>query len=213
MRKPTVSAVAGAALAFALLAAPARAQNFQDGSTETIWPGTFRLTASPAHLFGPDGGPDNSGGAFRLGYGITDSLDVEAKTGFFDGFSLIGGDVHYRLLGGPTALSVRAGAHQALMRDTHDSTALDLSAQVGRHLRPRLEIYAGPAFSYESVNGVASSGFNRWYLVPGLKWGVAQRLDLLVEGGVGLNDNSPSYVTAGVALYVPVSGGAHGRDH
>jgi hypothetical protein len=159
MRKQSVSAVAGAAVFLALLAVPPRAQNFQDGSTDTIWSGNFRLTGSPVHLFGPDGRPDRTGGAFRLGYGITDSFDLEAKTGFFDGFDLVGGDGHYRLLNGATSLSVRAGGHEAV------------------------------------------------------KWGFAERLDLMVEGGVGLNDNSPSYVTAGLALYMPVSRGAQGRRH
>jgi hypothetical protein len=41
--------------------------------------------------------------------------------------------------------------------------------------------------------------------------GVASRLDLLVEGGLGLNDNSPHYVTAGLALHVPASDRAAGR--
>jgi hypothetical protein len=213
MHKQAVGAVAGVVLSLALVAAPALAQNFQDGSTETIWPGAFRLTGSPVHLFGPGGGPDRDGGAFRLGYGMTDSLDVEAKTGFFDGFTLVGGDAHYRLLDGPTSLSVRAGGHQALMRDVPDSTALDLSAQVGRRVGPRLELYAGPAFSRESVNGVRDSGFSRWYVVPGVRWGFAERADLLVEAGVGLNDDSPSYVTAGLAVHVPVTGGARGRRH
>jgi len=48
-------------------------------------------------------------------------------------------------------------------------------------------------------------------VVPGLRWGFADRLDLLVEGGVGLNHNSPSYVTVGVAAYMPVSDRAQGR--
>ena len=213
MRKQSASAVVGAAVSLALFAVPARAQNFQDGSADTIWSGNLRLMGSPVHMFGPDGRPDRTGGAFRLGYGITDSFDVEAKTGFFDGFDLVGGDGHYRLLNGQTSLSVRAGGHEAIVRDGPNSTALDLSAQVGQHLKRRLEIYAGPAFSWESVNGVPNSGFTRWYVVPGVKWGFAERLDLLVEGGVGLNDNSPSYVTAGLALYMPVSGGAQGRRH
>jgi hypothetical protein len=148
MHKHSAGAAGGAGLSLALVAAPALAQNFQDGSTETIWSGSFRLTGSPVHLIGPDGGPDRDGGAFRLGYGITGSFDVEAKTGFFNGFTFVGGDAHYRLLDGATSLSVRAGGHQALIRDSTDSTALDLS-----------------------------------------------------------------YVTAGLAVHVPVTGGAHGRRH
>lgn len=206
MRKLLVSA--GVALSMAILIAPAQAQNFQNGSAETIWQGNLRLTGSPVWLFGKDGGPNRTGGAFRLGYGLTDAFDVEAKTGFFDGFTLIGGDAHYRFLTGRTSMAFTAGGHQALVRDAPNSTALDLAAQVSRRVRPRLEIYGGPAFSYETVNGVADSGFTRWYVVPGVRWGFADRLDLLVEGGVGLNHNSPSYVTVGIAAYMPVSDGA-----
>ena len=100
---------AGVALFMATLVAPAQAQNFQNGSAETIWQGNLRLTGSPVWLFGKDGGPDRTGGAFRLGYGLTDALDVEAKTGFFNGFTLIGGDAHYRFLTGETSMAFTAG--------------------------------------------------------------------------------------------------------
>jgi hypothetical protein len=207
MRKLLVSA--SVALSLAVLVTPARAQNFQDGSAETIWQGNLRLTGSPVILFGKDGGPDRTGGAFRLGYGITDRFDVEAKSGFFDGFTVIGGDVHYRFLNsGRTSMAFTAGGHEALVRDAPNSTALDLAAQVSRRIRPRLEIYGGPAFSHETINGVADSGFSRWYVVPGVRWGFANRFDLLVEGGVGLNHNSPSYVTVGITASVPVSDAA-----
>ena len=206
MRKLWISA--GAALSIALLVAPAQAQNYQNGSAETIWPGNLRLTGSPVWMFGTDGGPDRTGGAFRLGYGITDAFDVEAKTGFFNGLTLVGGDAKYRFLTGETSIALSAGGHKALMSGAPDSKAVDLAAQLGREVRPRLEIFAGPAYSRESLVGVADSGFNRWYAVPGVKWGFADRFDLLLEGGVGLNDNSPSYFTVGIAAYMPVSNGA-----
>ena len=211
MRKPLASAAAAAAasLSFAALALPARAQNFQNGSPDTILYGNLRFTASPVQLFGTNGGPDRTGGAFRLGYGVTDSLDVEAKTGFFDGFSLVGGDGRYQFLRGETSLAVTAGGHQAIIHSGHDSTALDLAAQMSRRLRPRVEVYMGPAFSYETIHGVPDSGFSRWYVVPGFRWGANDRFDVLVEGGVGLNHDSPSYVTGGVAVFVPVAAGAH----
>ena len=69
MRKLFVSA--GVALSVAFMVAPAQAQNFQNGSAQTIWSGNLRLTGSPAWLFGEDDAPNRTGGAFRLGYGIT----------------------------------------------------------------------------------------------------------------------------------------------
>jgi hypothetical protein len=205
------SLVAFGALSIVVLAGPARAQNFQNGSAETIWPGNVRLTASPVHMWGTEGRPDRTGGAFRLGYGIADWFDVEAKSGFFDGVSLVGGDGHFNLLGGETSLSASVGGHRAFMAHGSDSNALDLAVRLGQRIGGRFEIYGGPAFSYESVSGVPDSAFSRWYLVPGLKLGIAERLDLVVEGGIGFNDDSPHYLTAGLALHVPVSPGARGR--
>jgi hypothetical protein len=206
MRKLAI--IAGVALSIAILVAPAQAQNFQNGSAETIWQGNLRLTGSPVRMFGKDGGPDRTGGAFRLGYGLTNAFDLEAKTGFFDGTTLVGGDAHYRFLTGPTSMALTVGGHKALVDHGLDSTALDLAAQLGREIRPRLELYGGPAYSRESLEGVDDSGFNRWYVVPGLKWGFADRFDLRLEGGMGLNDDSPSFVTIGISAYMPVSDGA-----
>jgi hypothetical protein len=163
-------------------------------------------------MWGPQARPDRTGGAFRIGYGITDWFDVEAKSGFFDGVSLVGGDGHFNLLGSETPLSVSVGGHRAFMAHGPDSNALDLAVQLGQRFGGRHEVYGGPAFSYESVSGVPGSSFTRWYLVPGLKLGIADRLDLVVEGGIGLNDDSPHFLTAGLALHVPASSGARGRQ-
>ena len=212
MRKNTACIVAVAALSLALVAVPGGAQNFQNGSAETIWPGHVRLIASPAHMFGREGRPDRTGGAFRLGYGLSDSFDVEAKAAFFDGVSLVGGDGQFRVLhDGDTSLSFRIGGHQALMSGGPDSTALDLAGELSERLGPRLELYGGAAFSWETLHGPGGSDFTRFHLVPGLRYRVAERLDLVVEAGVGLNDNSPHFVTAGLALHVPASASARGR--
>src|SRR5262245_10649440 len=120
MRKLFIAA--GVALSIAFLISPAQAQNFQNGSAQTIWNGNLRLTGSPAWMFGEDDAPDRTGAAFRLGYGITDAFDVEAKTGFFDGVSLVGGDAHYRFLTGQTSMAFTAGGHKALVDNAPDST-------------------------------------------------------------------------------------------
>lgn len=210
MRSHATRAAAGTLLSVVLLAAPAAAQNFQNGSAVTVPPGSLRLTASPVHMFGPDDRPDRTGPAFRLGYGLTDALDVEAKTAFFDGVSLLGADGHFNVLGGRTLLSLTVGGHRALVRDGPDSSALDLAVQVGRRVTPRLELYAGPAVSYEKVSG-APDGFARWYLVPGIRLRISRGLRLVVEGGLGFDDDSPHYVTAGLAVLAPVTATARGR--
>jgi len=215
MCKHSASILAAAGLSLAVCAVPAHAQNFLQGSPDTIWYGNVRLEGAPAQMFGREGGPDRTGAALRLGYGVTDNFDLEAKSGLFDGVTLLGGDGHVRLYDRRnTRATFTFGGHHAFVRDALDSTALDLAASVGQRLSSRLQVYAGAACSLERLNNLPEGSdrtFSRWYAVPGLRVGVADRLDLLVEGGVGLNDNSPHYITAGFALLVPVSDRAAGR--
>jgi hypothetical protein len=206
---------AAAAVALAVGAVPAHAQSFLQGSPDTIWYGNVRLEGAPAVMWPHDGGHDSTGGAFRLGYGITSSFDLEAKSGFFDGVTLLGGDGHVRLYDrSDTLATLTVGGHHAFVRDALDSNALDVAASLGHWFSPRLQLYAGAAYSFEKLSGVPSgtdATFSRWYAVPGLRVGVASRVDLLVEGGVGLNHDSPHYVTAGFAFNMPVSDRAAGR--
>jgi len=210
MRQPLRFAVT--ALALATVALPARAQNFLTGSVDTIQPGNLRLIGAPTHMFGRDGRPDRTGGAFRLGYGLSDSFGVEGKAAFFDGVTLVGGDGHFRLLDGATTLSLGVGGHQALMSSGPDSTALDLAAVVRTRLERRLDLYAGTSFSYEFVDGATGSDFTRVYLVPGVRYALGDRAFLAIEAGVGFNHDSPHYLAAGLAWRLPVSASARARD-
>jgi hypothetical protein len=65
--------------------------------------------------------------------------------------------------------------------------------------------------SFESVDHVSNSGFTRAYVVPGLEYRINRSLDLVAEVGVGLNQNSPHYFTAGFAVYMPTSDRARER--
>jgi len=205
------AALAVAALSLTVVATPALAQNFVNGSVSSIPPGDLRIVASPVHMFGPDGGADRTGASFRLGYGFTDAFGLEGKAAFFDGLSLLGGDARVQLLDGDTRASLTAGAHQALLSGGPDSTALDLAADVEASLSRRVSVYGATSYSREYLNGVDNGGFDRLYLVPGLRAAVDDGVTLLVEGGIGLNDDSPSYLLAGVSFELPVSSGARGR--
>jgi len=53
---------------------------------------------------------------------------------------------------------------------------------VGHWFSPRLQVYAGAACSFDQLNGLAPTvddTFNRWHAVPGLRVGLASRVDLL----------------------------------
>lgn len=210
MRKSS-GLMALAVLSLATLAVPARGQSYVTNSAQTITRGDLRLTAYPTGLFGRDDAPDRWGGAGRLGYGITDSFDVEGKGAVFDGFSLVGLDANVRLLKGGVDMSASLGAHKALIRDAHDSTAVDLSWLVGGRVAPSLRLSGGVSLSFESLDDVPNSSFTRAYVVPAVEYRVTRNLDFVSQFGVGLNHDSPHYLNVGFALYMPTSESARER--
>jgi len=205
-------AVVVASVSFGALAVPARAQYFRRPWSATIPLGDFSFTADPTGLFGKNGSPDRWGGAARLGYGITDSLDVEAKGAVFDGFSLVGLDTNFWFFKGPINMSVGLGGHKALVQSGDDSTALDTAWRVSGRLTPRLEVGGGVSASFESLDHVANSGFTRVYVVPGFRYRISSRVDVTAAFGAGLNNNSPNYLTTGFAVYLPTSRSGHGTE-
>ena len=189
-------------LAFALGPGSAHAQNFLMNSAETINEGNFKIAAFPTVLLGEDGAENEWGVATRAGYGFTDSFDVEAKLAFFDGFKIYGADAELWVVKGKTDVSVSLGAHKTDFEGDLDSTAIDTALLVSHPIASRLEIYGGLSLSFESVDDVDDSSFTRAYLVPGIEYKLGDDLDLVAEVGLGINDDSPNYVSAGLALYL-----------
>jgi len=200
-----------ASLSFTMLAVPARGQSFVTHSAETIPQGDFRFTTYPVGLFGRDGAPDRWGGGARLGYGITDSLDVAGQGAVFDGFGLVGLDANVWLLRGDINLAASLGAHKALIRDASDSTAVDTSLLMSGRVTPSLAVSGGVNVSFESLDHVPNSSFTRAYVVPGVEYRISRNLDFVSQFGVGLNHHSPHYLTAGFAVYLPTSESARER--
>jgi hypothetical protein len=183
-------------------AGSAQAQNFLMNSAETINKGNFKIAAFPTVLLGEDDADSEWGVATRVGYGFTPSFDVEVKLAFFDGFKLYGADAELWLLKGKTDASVALGLHKGDFEGDFDTTAVDASGIVSRSIGSRTEIYGGLSLSFESVDDVDDSSFTRVHLVPGVEYKLSDDIDLLAEIGLGLNDDSPDYVSFGVALYL-----------
>jgi hypothetical protein len=199
--------VATAFLSLAALAASARAQSFLSTLPRTIPDAHFELSAYPTYLVGRNGAPDRFGVAGRLGYGITDSLDLSAKGGVFDDFSLVGLEAGFWFLKGDVDMVMSLGAHKALIQDTNDTTAIDLGLQAGGRVSQRLTLTGGLSASWESIDdAVVDSDFTRVYLGPGLRYRLSDRWDVYTQVGIGLTDDSPHYFTLGVAAYLPTSG-------
>ena len=191
------------------LAASAGAQNFLNSSPRTIPNSNFELSGYPTYLVGRDNAPDRFGVAGRLGYGITDSLDISGKGGIFDDFSLVGLEAGFWFLKGDVDMTVSLGAHKALIQDTNDTTAIDLGLQAGGRISDRLTLTGGLTASFESIDDAApavDSDFTRFYFGPGLRYRVSDHWDVYTQVGIGLTDESPHYFTFGVAAYLPTSG-------
>ena len=192
-------------LSTVLCAGRAQAQNVLMNSAETINPGNFKLAAFPTILFGKDvdgvEGENETGIAGRFGYGFTSRFDMEGKVAFFDGVTLYGLDAEYWLVKGPADVSVSLGAHKT-STDLGDSSAIDTALLVSGNIGDKLEAYGGLNLSFESLDDVDDSSFTRAYVVPGIEYKITQDLDLVAEFGIGLNDDSPHYLSAGLAFYI-----------
>ena len=187
---------------FALGSGSAQAQNFLMNSAETINKGNFKISGFPTILLGEDGGDNEWGIATRLGYGFTPSFDVEAKLAFFDGYKTYGADAEYWLVKGRTDVSLSAGLRKSDFDAGGGSSAVDLAAIASRNIGDALEAYVGGSVSFESVDDLDDSSYRLLYVVPGIEYRLARDVDVLAEIGLGLNDDSPNYVSFGVSYYV-----------
>ena len=187
---------------FLLSAGSAQAQNVLMNSAETINKGNFKIAAFPTLLFGEDDADDEFGIAGRFGYGFTDRFDIEGKVAFFENLQLYGLDAEYWLLKNRGLdMSISLGAHITDLPEVN-SSAIDTALVASGHVTDNLELYGGLNASFESLDDVPDSDFTRVYIVPGLEYKIHDDLDLVAEFGIGLNDDSPNYVSAGLAFYI-----------
>jgi hypothetical protein len=185
-----------------LVAGSAQAQNVLMNSAETINKGNFKIAAFPTLLFGENGADDEFGVAGRFGYGFTDNFDIEAKVAFFDGLQLYGLDAElWFLKNRGVDMSVALGAHITDL-PVNNTSAIDTSLLASGHVTDNFEPYLGLNVSFESLDDVPDSDFTRVYIVPGLEYKIHKDLDLVAEFGIGLNDDSPNYLSAGLAFYI-----------
>jgi len=200
MKQLWIVAMAGCAL-LAMSATPAHSQNFLMNSAETINKGNFKIAAFPTVLFGEGAADDSWGVGTRLGYGFTNNFDVEAKLGFFDSFNFYGIDGELWVIKGPVDVSLALGGHFTDQDGGSDSKAIDVAGIVSGNVASKLELYGGVSLSFESLDD-SDRDFTRTYLVPGFEYKVSDSLDVDGEVGIGLGDDSPSYVAVGLSFYV-----------
>jgi hypothetical protein len=199
MRRIVLPAVAALVVG---VAPSAWAQNVLMNSAETINKGNFKLAAFPTALLG-EGDADNEWGiAGRAGLGLTRSVDVEGKLAVFDGLTFYGGDVEAWIVRNPNGIngSISVGVHRSDYESRRDIFGIDTAMILSVYLTHTVEFYGGVQLGFESVDDT-DQDFTRAHAVPGIEIRLSDQLDLLAEYGISLNDNSPDYVSLGLAMY------------
>jgi hypothetical protein len=189
-----------------LLPAVASAQDFGVmESAETIDRGNFKFRVNPMLFFGNDVADESQGVTFMGGYGFTDKFDVEAGAALYDGVHIVGGNAEFWLMKRqPFDFSIIPGVHITRGDRTLDQTGVDLTLLASKHVTPKLDVYGGLDFAFESVTDdrVRDANYKTAHLVPGVEYSIRRDIDLLAEVGIGLNDAAANYFSAGVAFYV-----------
>ncbi|HEX7503397.1 MAG TPA: hypothetical protein VF451_08230 [Acidobacteriota bacterium] len=201
MRKK-IMIILAAAIFLSVAAVDVSAQQVLMNSAETINQGNLKLAIFPTVLFGKGGEDSIWGVAGRFGYGFTNSLDIEAKVGFFKGIRFFGVDVEYWFVKGRNFnVSAALGGHLTDLKGPGDSKGIDATLLASTAPAKNLEIYGGLMFSFDSIN---NTDVNRTlvHVVPGIEYRISDDVDFLAEFGIALNDKSRSYASVGLAFYL-----------
>ena len=187
---------------FLAAAAQVSAQSVLMNSAETINQGNLKLAIFPTVLFGKNGSDSVWGVAGRFGYGLTPSIDIEAKAAHFKGLNYYGADIEWWFLRGHNFNgSVALGGHMTNYDGGDDSNGIDTSILFSHRPVRNLEIYGGLMLAFESIKN-SDVNFTLMHFVPGLEYRISNDLDFLAEVGIALNSNSRSYASVGLALYL-----------
>ena len=204
-----IALAASLGLCFALPAAAQYIGVLQ--SAETMDRGTFKLEAAPIMAFGKNGADDEFGVGARGGYAFTDRFDAEAKLGFFENGTFAGVDGEYWILKGMERdagldFSLTGGIHWMFGKQGYlDTMGFEVTPQLSGHATKNLELCGALDASFESIQDAPTwvdDSFTRLHLVPGIEYRVSDTVDLIGEIGIGLNDDSFTYASAGIAFYI-----------
>jgi hypothetical protein len=176
------------------------AQSVIMNSAETINQGNLKLGIFPTVLLSKNGSGSVWGVAGRFGYGLTSSIDIEAKAGFFKNITYFGADIEFWFLKGHNLNgSAALGGHMTKYKGGSDSSGIDATLLFSTAPVKNLEIYGGLMLAFDSVKH--GDNYTRVYVVPGIEYRISDDLDFLAEVGIALNDNSRSYASFGLAYY------------
>jgi hypothetical protein len=193
------SIAVAAACGLLALAAASSAQDAIMNSAETINQDNFKFSGYP--IFELSDGDNETGFGARAGYGFGRGFDVEAKLGLFDGVTYYGLDGEWWVHRADPDVSIAVGLHRLSFSDgLGDIVGIDTTLLASDHISKNLELYGGLRIAFEFPDG--GDSFQRMHLVPGIEYRLGKDLDFLAEVGIKLNDDSSSYVSAGLAYYI-----------
>jgi hypothetical protein len=172
--------------------------------------GVYKLMFAPILTFDKDGAGGEFGVAARGGYGFTEHFDAEVKLGFFENGTYVGADGEFWILRGKEKdagldFSLTGGVHWAFGKKHNlDTMGIDITPLLSGHATRNLELYGALDVSFESIKDApagADDTFTKLHVVPGVEYHLTDATDFVGEVGIGLNDNSYTYVGAGIAFY------------
>jgi hypothetical protein len=82
-----------------------------------------------------------------------------------------------------------------------DSSGIDTSLLFSTSPVKQLELYGGLKLAFDSFKN-SDPNVTLAHLVPGLEYRLGPDLDFMAEFGIALNENSRSYASVGLALYL-----------
>jgi opacity protein-like surface antigen len=184
-----------------LLPAALHAQDFAVmESAETIDRGNFKFKVNPLNVFGRDGGEDEPGVVWMVGYGVTNYFDLEGGVALYDGVTIFGGTAEVWLVRNPLNVSAIGGLHFHRGDNTADITGVDFTLLASKHLTPRFELYGALDTAFESFDNNGS--FRTVHFVPGVEVKLGEDVDFVAEVGLAVNDDARHYISGGLAFYV-----------
>ena len=182
-------------------------------TAEPIEPRSFKLVGFPM-LTDRDNGEEEGSFAVGLGYGLPHDLDVEGQIARDDRATYLGSDIEWNAWRGYNMkVSIGSGFHTVDLDDGGSVNGADTTAIFTYTPIRRLDLNAALDASIEDVDGGDGSDPllpERWrsdnryetvYFAPGLEYQLTRNLDLLAEVGLGLNDESDDYGSAGLSWY------------
>jgi hypothetical protein len=182
-------------------------------SAEPIEPKVFKLTGFPMLVDRGTHGDDAF--ALALGYGLPNDMDVEAQVAYVDNATLFGVDLEWNAWKADRMrFSIAGGGHSADLEDGASAIGADATAIFTYTPVARLDVSAALDAALDDVNVRESAvappadarftedgRYDTYYFVPGLEYQLTRNLDLLAEGGLGLNGESDDYLSAGLSWY------------